>query len=76
MATGVVSFQWFLWGYSLTFSHSAGSFIGDLANFGLKDTLGQPSVGNSRIPDILFAAYQGMFAAITYAFSSLPSVTC
>lgn len=66
MSTAVVSFQWFFWGYSLTFSHTAGKFIGDLANFGLKDVLGAPSVGSTNIPDLLFMIYQGMFAAITY----------
>ena len=65
MATGVVSFQWFFWGYSLAFSHTAGKFIGDLSNFGFRNVLGQPSVGSARIPDLLFAIYQGMFAAIT-----------
>jgi Amt family ammonium transporter len=65
MATGVISFQWFFWGYSLTFSHTAGLFVGDLANIGFKDVLAQPSVGSPRIPDLLFAVYQGMFAAIT-----------
>jgi hypothetical protein len=68
MSVGVVSFQWFFWGYSLTFSHTASAFIGDLSNFGFKDVLGQPSVGSSRIPDLMFAVYQGMFAAITYVF--------
>lgn len=66
MATGITSFQWFFWGYSLSFSHTAGKYIGDLANFGFKDVLAHPSVGNSHIPDLLFAVYQGMFAAITY----------
>ncbi len=65
MATAVISFQWFFWGYSLTFAHDAGKFIGSLTNFGLKDVLAAPSVGSSKIPDILFAIYQGMFAAIT-----------
>jgi Amt family ammonium transporter len=69
MATAVISFQWFFWGFSLTFSHSAGLFLGDLANFGFKDTLAQPSVGSSKIPDLLFAVYQGMFAAITVALA-------
>ncbi|KAI7251243.1 ammonium transporter-like protein [Hortaea werneckii] len=69
MATAVVSFQWFFWGYSLAFSHSAGKFIGDLANFGFKGVLAQPSVGSARIPDLLFAVYQGMFAAITVALA-------
>jgi len=66
MALGVVSFQWFFWGYSLAFSHNANRFIGDLSNFGLMNVLAQPSVGNERIPDLLFCVYQGMFAAITY----------
>lgn len=65
MATAVVTFQWFFWGYSLSFSHSANFFIGDLSNFGFKGVLAQPSVGSARIPDLLFAVYQGMFAAIT-----------
>src|ERR1700761_9252340 len=62
MATAVVSFQWFFWGYSLTFSHSAGLFIGTLDNIGFKDVLAHPSVGSARIPDLMFAVYQGMFA--------------
>jgi Amt family ammonium transporter len=71
MSAGVVSFQWFFWGYSLTFSHTANKYIGDLSNFGFKDVLGQPSVGSSRIPDLLFAIYQCMFAAITYVIPFL-----
>ena len=66
MATAVTSFQWFFWGYSLTFSHTAGKFIGDLNNIGFRNTLAAPSVGSHKIPDLLFAVYQGMFAAITY----------
>lgn len=65
MATAVVSFQWFFWGYSLTFSHNAGRFIGTLDNVGFMGVLAQPSVGSARIPDLMFAVYQGMFAAIT-----------
>jgi Amt family ammonium transporter len=71
MSIGVVSFQWFFWGYSLTFSHTAGPYIGNLDNIGFRDVLGQPSVGSFKIPDLLFAVYQGMFAAITYVYSSL-----
>ncbi|KAI1768267.1 ammonium transporter [Hypoxylon sp. FL1150] len=70
MATAVTTFQWFFWGYSLTFSHTASSYIGDLANFGFKDVLGQPSVGSTKIPDLLFAVYQGMFSAITVALAT------
>jgi Amt family ammonium transporter len=69
MATAVISFQWFFWGYSLAFSHTAGKFIGNLENFGFMSTLAAPSVGSSKIPDLLFAVYQGMFAAITVAIA-------
>ncbi|TRX88100.1 hypothetical protein FHL15_010998 [Xylaria flabelliformis] len=47
-----------------------GSFIGDLSNFGFKDVLAQPSVGSARVPDLLFAVYQGMFSAITVALAT------
>lgn len=69
MSIAVVGFQWFFWGYSLTFSHTGSSFIGDLSNFGLMKVLGQPSVGSSHVPDLLFCLYQGMFAAITPALA-------
>ena len=65
MSAAIVSFEWFFWGYSLTFSHSAGKFIGNLDNIGLRDVLAAPSVGSPKIPDLLFAIYQGMFASIT-----------
>lgn len=70
MSIAVVGFQWFFWGYSLTFSHTGSAYIGDLTNFGLMDVLAQPSVGSSKIPDLLFCLYQGMFAAITYVVVS------
>ncbi|RDW88861.1 putative ammonium transporter MEPa-2 [Coleophoma cylindrospora] len=69
MATAVVSFQWFFWGYSLAFSHTAGKYIGDLENIGFRNVLAAPSVGSTKIPDLLFAVYQGMFAAITVALA-------
>lgn len=65
MSLGVVSFQWFFWGYSLAFSHTGGAYIGNLENFGFKNVLAQPSIGSSKIPDLLFALFQGMFASIT-----------
>lgn len=63
MSVAVVSFQWMFWGYSLTFSRTGNSFFGDLSQFGLMKTVGQPVGGT--VPDILFCLYQGMFAAIT-----------
>lgn len=66
-AAALISFQWFLWGYSLAFSHTAGKFLGNLDNVGFKNVLAAPSVGSPKLPDLLFAVYQGMFAAITVA---------
>jgi Amt family ammonium transporter len=65
MGTAVVSFQWFFWGYSLAFSHKAGLFIGALDNIGFMNVLGHPAVSSPLVPDLLFAVYQCMFAAIT-----------
>ncbi|KAI1814108.1 ammonium transporter [Poronia punctata] len=70
MATAVTTFQWFFWGYSLTFSHTASSFIGDLSNFAFRGVLARPSLGSQRIPDLMFAIYQGMFSAITVALAT------
>ncbi|KAF9652560.1 ammonium transporter [Thelephora ganbajun] len=61
----VVSFEWFFWGYSLTFSDGADAFIGDLRYFALRNVKGQPSMGSPRVPALVFAIYQCMFAAIT-----------
>lgn len=64
-------FQWFFWGYSLTFSDGANPYIGDLRYFALRGVRGKPSMGSPRIPAIVFAIYQCMFAAITYVFSGV-----
>lgn len=68
MASAVCIFQWFFWGYSLAFSHNTrgNGFIGTLEFFGFRNVLGAPS-SVSSLPDILFAVYQGMFAAVTGA---------
>lgn len=66
MATATALLQWFLLGYSLTFSHTAGRFLGDLHNAGFRHVLGQPSVADKAVPDLLFALYHGVVAAITY----------
>lgn len=53
------------WGYSLAYSRTAGPFIGDLANFGMKNVAAAPSIGGSNIPEIVFCLYQLMFCACT-----------
>lgn len=75
MTIAVVSFQWFFWGFSLTFTENGGPYIGNLVHFGLKGVLGQPSVGSSRVPALVYCVYQLMFAAITYVFST-PDPMC
>lgn len=64
MSVGVVGFQWFFWGYSLAFG-AGSSYIGNLSHIGFRNVLAAPSPGSAKIPEILFAVYQGMFAAIT-----------
>jgi Amt family ammonium transporter len=65
MVCGVVCFQWMFWGYSLAYSRTANAFIGDLANFGLKDVVAAPSPGSVLLPEIVFCLYQMLFCACT-----------
>jgi Amt family ammonium transporter len=60
MAAGsIINFQWYFWGYSLTFSPTGQSgFIGDLVHFGLKRVLGNPSPGSPLISSLLYSFYQ------------------
>ncbi|CAK7219095.1 hypothetical protein SBRCBS47491_003727 [Sporothrix bragantina] len=65
MVCAVTTFQWMFWGYSLAYSRTAGPFIGDLANFGMKNVMAAPSIGNPAIPEIVFCLYQLLFCACT-----------
>ncbi|KAH8912952.1 ammonium transporter [Coniochaeta sp. PMI_546] len=65
MVAAVTTFQWMFWGYSLAYSRTAGPFIGDLANFGMKNVVVAPSIGNPNIPEIVFCLYQLLFCACT-----------
>ncbi|KAJ4486117.1 ammonium transporter [Lentinula aciculospora] len=65
MTLAVVSFQWFFWGFSLAFSETGSAYIGNLKYFGMKGVAGEPSIGSARVPSLVFAVYQLMFAAIT-----------
>jgi ammonium transporter, Amt family len=64
LSVAVVSFQWYFWGYSLTFSRTGNAFLGDLTMIGLQNTMAQPNP-ITDVPDILFCLFQGMFACIT-----------
>jgi len=70
LSIAVVSVQWFIWGFSLTFSKTAtNGFIGNLDNAFFMDVYDQPSAGSVLVPDLVFAIYQCMFAAITPALA-------
>lgn len=62
LAHSVATVQWFFWGYSLTFSQTGNAFLGNMDYIGFRNVVAQP-VG--AIPEIMFAIYQGLFAAIT-----------
>ncbi|MFA5145883.1 MAG: ammonium transporter [Candidatus Omnitrophota bacterium] len=64
----LLSIQWILWGYTLSFGPDKGHFIGGLAWFGLKGVGMAPNADYAAtIPHLLFMAYQMMFAVITPA---------
>jgi len=61
----VCTFQWMLWGYTLGFSRTGSSFIGDFSNFALWDITAAPSSGSAVIPDIVLCFYELVFCACT-----------
>lgn len=62
--------QWFFWGYSLAFSQTSNAFIGNMRNFGFMNVLQDPvAAANNKIPEIVYAAYEGMFAALVPAIA-------
>lgn len=70
MSTAVVSFQWFFWGYSLVYSRKASSFLGGLEHIGFHNVLSKPSIVGDGVPELVFAVYECMFAAITVALAT------
>ena len=64
----IVSIQWILFGYSLSFGPDIGGFIGGLDWAGLRGVGGLPNPDYAAtIPHIAFMIYQAMFAVITPA---------
>jgi len=64
----IISIQWVLYGYSLSFGPDIGHFIGSLEWFGLKGVGFAPNPDYAgTIPHMLFMIYQMMFAVITPA---------
>ncbi|KAL1405446.1 hypothetical protein Q8F55_009078 [Vanrija albida] len=68
VSLAIVSFQWFFIGYSLVFSETGGKFFGDGRNVGFRRVLERPvPESNGRLPEIVFATYQMMFANLVPA---------
>ena len=67
LCLGLISITWVLFGYSLAFGPDIGGFIGNL-DFALLKGVGlEPGPFSDTIPDLLFVAFQMMFAIITPA---------
>ncbi len=62
----LVSLLWAIYGYSLVFA-GEGRFVGDLSKVFLKGVSPQTFGALATIPEYVFLAYQGTFAAITVA---------
>ena len=69
-ALGLVGVQWVLLGYSLSFGTNT-PYFGNLGWMGFGGVTSAPNATYSPlVPHLLFAAFQGMFAAITVALIS------
>lgn len=66
IAFAIVTIQWVVVGYSLAFGPDISGFIGSLQYFGLSG-VGLDATGAANIPDILFMAFQLVFATVTLA---------
>jgi len=68
VAIAVVSVQWILFGYSLSFSPDVSGIIGSLDWLGLRGVGVEPNPDYApTVPHIAFMIYQAMFAVITPA---------
>src|SRR5574341_1021884 len=64
----VISIQWVVWGYTLSFGPDVGGLFGSLAWFGLNGVGSEPNADYAAtIPHAAFMIYQMMFAVITPA---------
>jgi len=64
----LISIEWVLWGYSMSFGPDHGSIIGGLDWFGLRGVGMEPSATyGTTIPHLAFMIFQCMFAVITPA---------
>ncbi|KAJ3043194.1 hypothetical protein HDV00_005514 [Rhizophlyctis rosea] len=66
LSLAIVAIQWFLWGFSLSFSPSGGPFIGDTTYMGFRN-VGSDAYPGTVISTDVFAMFQGLFCALTAA---------
>ncbi len=66
LCLGIVSILWVVYGYSLSFGPDVGNVIGNLDWAFLRNVSWETGTGRT-IPDLLFCAFQLMFAIITPA---------
>lgn len=62
----MISVEWILIGYAMTFGSDINGFIGSLDKVGLTG-IGMSVLANGTIPELAFVAFQCMFAVITPA---------
>ena len=62
----IISVEWVILGYAMTFGTDINGFIGSLDKIGLAG-VGMNVLENGTIPELAFAAFQCMFAVITPA---------
>ena len=67
MIMGLSVVMWALFGYSLAFSGNHGGIIGDFRWFGLEGVGWDIGPYSDSIPNLVFCAFQMMFAIITPA---------
>ncbi|KAH8747820.1 ammonium transporter AmtB-like domain-containing protein [Hyaloscypha sp. PMI_1271] len=75
ITAALIGFQWYLWGYSLTFtpaikppSPGVSWYGGDPRGVALHDSLARPvGADGAKIPELLYQFYEGMFASFTAA---------
>lgn len=71
VAMGIITIQWVLFGYSLSFGPDVGHFIGNLDWIGLKGVGLEPNADyGATVPHQAFMIFQMMFAIITPALIS------
>lgn len=71
VSMGVTTFLWFVFGYSLCFSGGEGAIFGNFDKAFLNNVdIRSIYSGNGKFPEIVFFAYQMMFAVITPALIS------